>query len=98
MSRSVVRRIDRSQCYTRRPGVRTVSPTRCVAVDVTVPQDHLQRALAQVGRAVATKTTFPVLSNVLIEASSTGLKLAATNQEIGISTVVPCEVADEGRI
>ena len=55
-------------------------------MDVSAPQDLLQRSLSQVSRAVATKTTYPVLSNVLIEAVDDSLKLAATNQEIGIST------------
>jgi DNA polymerase-3 subunit beta len=67
-------------------------------LDVSAPQDHLQRALAQVGRAVATKTTFPVLSNVLLEADTTELKLSATNQEIGITTIVPCEVSEPGNL
>jgi DNA polymerase-3 subunit beta len=67
-------------------------------VDVSSPQDLLQRGLAQVSRAVATKTTFPVLSNVHIEASEGSLKLAATNQEIGITNWMPAEVAEPGRI
>jgi DNA polymerase III subunit beta len=67
-------------------------------VDVSVPQDLLQRALAQVSRAVATKTTFPVLSNVLIDTEGECVKLAATNQEIGISAVIPAEVSEAGRI
>ena len=69
-----------------------------IAVDVSSPQDLLQRGLTQVSRAVATKTTFPVLSNVLIEASEGTLKLAATNQEIGITSWMPAEVAEPGRI
>ena len=67
-------------------------------MDVSAPQDHLQRALAQVGRAVATKTTFPVLSNVLIETAGNGLRLAATNQEISITTVLSCDAEDAGRV
>jgi DNA polymerase-3 subunit beta len=67
-------------------------------VDVSAPQDLLQRSLSQVSRAVATKTTYPVLSNVLIEAEGDSLKLAATNQEIGISTSIPAQVAEAGRM
>jgi DNA polymerase-3 subunit beta len=67
-------------------------------VDVSAPQDLLQRSLSQVSRAVATKTTYPVLSNVLIEAEGDSLKLAATNQEIGISTSIPAQVANVGRM
>ncbi|MFT4039671.1 MAG: DNA polymerase III subunit beta [Thermomicrobiales bacterium] len=67
-------------------------------MDVSAPQDLLQRALSQVSRAVATKTTFPVLSNVLIEASDDALNLSATNQEIGIRTSIPAQVTEPGRI
>lgn len=67
-------------------------------MDVSAPQDLLQRSLSQVSRAVATKTTYPVLSNVLIEAADDSLKLAATNQEIGISTSIPAQVTEPGRV
>jgi DNA polymerase-3 subunit beta len=67
-------------------------------VDVSAPQDLLQRSLAQVSRAVATKTTFPVLSNVLIDADSGTLKLAATNQEMGITCWLPAQVDEPGKV
>jgi DNA polymerase III subunit beta len=67
-------------------------------VDVSSPQDLLQRALAQVGRAVATRTTFPVLSNVLLDAEGDTLRLAATNQEIGITTWIPAQVNESGQV
>jgi DNA polymerase-3 subunit beta len=67
-------------------------------VEVSSPQDLLQRSLGQVSRAVATKTTFPVLSNVLIQAEGDTLTLAATNQEIGITAHVPAQVGEQGRI
>lgn len=67
-------------------------------MDVSAPQDLLQRSLSQVSRAVATKTTYPVLSNVLLEAGDDALKLAATNQEIGIVTSIPAQVAEAGRM
>ncbi len=67
-------------------------------MDVSSPQDLLQRTLAQVSRAVATKTTYPVLSNVLIDADGETLKLAATNQEIGITSMIPAHVDEPGRV
>jgi DNA polymerase-3 subunit beta len=67
-------------------------------VDVSSPQDLLQRSLGQVSRAVATKTTFPILSNVLIEAVGDTLKLAATNQEIGITAWIPAQVEEPGKV
>jgi len=67
-------------------------------VNVSSPQELLQRSLAQVSRAVATKTTFPILSNVLIDADGESLRLAATNQEIGISSSIPAQVDEPGRV
>ena len=67
-------------------------------MDVSSPQELLQRSLAQVSRAVATKTTYPVLSNVLIDADGDTLKLAATNQEIGITSWIPAQVNAPGRV
>ena len=67
-------------------------------MDVSSPQDLLQRSLALVSRAVASKTTYPVLSNVLIDAEGDTLKLAATNQEIGITSWIPAQVDQPGRV
>lgn len=67
-------------------------------MDVSSPQNLLERSLSLVGRAVATKTTFPVLSNVLLEAKGDTLKLAATNQEIGITSWIPSQVQESGRV
>ena len=47
---------------------------------------------------MATKTTYPVLSNVLIDADGDTLKLAATNQEIGITSMIPAQVDEPGRV
>ena len=65
---------------------------------VSCLQETLQRALGQVSRAVATKTALPVLSNVLLATDDGRLKIAATNLEIGITTLVPAQVEEEGRI
>jgi DNA polymerase III subunit beta len=67
-------------------------------VDVSSPQEQLQRSLALVNRAVATKTSYPVLSNVLIDAEGDTLTLAATNQEIGITSWIPAKVDEPGRV
>lgn len=65
---------------------------------VSCLQETLQRALGQVSRAVATKTALPVLSNVLLATDEGRLKIAATNLEIGITTWIPAQVEEEGKI
>jgi DNA polymerase-3 subunit beta len=67
-------------------------------VKVSCLQENLQRALGQVSRAIATKTSLPVLSNVLLSTEDGRLKIAATNLEIGITTWITAEVETEGKI
>jgi DNA polymerase-3 subunit beta len=61
-------------------------------------QENLSRGLGIVGRAVATRTTYPIMQNVLITTDNSRLKLAATNQEIGISTWIGAQVEEEGEL
>lgn len=60
-------------------------------------QENLARGLATVGRAVATRSTLPVLSNILLESDEGRLRLAATNLEIGINCWVGARIEEEGR-
>jgi DNA polymerase-3 subunit beta len=50
-----------------------------------------------VGRAVATRSTLPVLSNILLESDAGHLRLAATNLEIGVNCWVGARIDEEGR-
>jgi DNA polymerase III subunit beta len=61
-------------------------------------QENLARGLSTVGRAVAARSTLPVLSNILLETDEGRLRLAATNLEIGISSWIGARVEEEGRI
>src|ERR1700747_2882252 len=63
---------------------------------VTCRPSVLSAALQVVSRAISSRTTLPILNNILIETTSEGLALSATNLEIGIRKVVPAEVAMEG--
>lgn len=65
---------------------------------VSCMQENLARGLAIVGRAVATRTTLPVLSNVLLSTEESRLKLSATNLEIGINTWIGAKVQQEGAV
>jgi DNA polymerase III subunit beta len=67
-------------------------------VDASCLQENLQRALAQVSRAVATKTTMPILGNVLIATDDARLKISATNLEIGITTWIDAGVTEPGAL
>src|ERR1700704_3648702 len=59
-------------------------------------QENLARGLWVVSRAVSTRSTLPVLANVLLKTEDAGLKLTATNLEIGITYWVPGKVESDG--
>ena len=61
-------------------------------------QVDLNKGLAIVGRAVATRTTLPITNNILLTADESRLKLAATNLEIAISYWLGAKVEEEGAI
>lgn len=63
-----------------------------------VVQENLRAALSVVGRAVATSSTLPILSNVLLKTEKGMLKISATNLEISISQLVRCKVEVEGSV
>lgn len=64
---------------------------------ISCVQDQLSRGLAIVGRAVGSRTTMPILGNVLMATDGERLRLVATNLELGITTWIPARVLDEGR-
>lgn len=65
---------------------------------VSVLQENLAKGLAIVGRAVSSRSTMPVLGNILLDARNNQLRLAATNLEIGINCWIGARVEDEGAI
>jgi DNA polymerase-3 subunit beta len=61
-------------------------------------QENLAKGLATVGRAVATRSTLPVLSNILLESDEGRLRLAATNLEVGVNCWIGARIEEEGCI
>lgn len=59
-------------------------------------QENLAKGLAIVGRAVATRSTLPVLSNILMATDEGRLKLSATNLEVGINCWIGAKVEEDG--
>ena len=64
----------------------------------TITRESLQEGLVSVAASVPTKTTLPVLSNIMVEASADGVRLSGTDLDIAVSTVVPAEVDEEGTV
>jgi DNA polymerase-3 subunit beta len=65
-------------------------------VKLSVMQENLARGLQIVSRAVSARSTLPVLNNVLLRTEDGGLKLTATNLEIGITYWVPGKIETAG--
>jgi DNA polymerase-3 subunit beta len=64
----------------------------------TITRERLHDGLSAVAPSVPAKTTLPVLSNILAEATKDGLRLSGTDLDIAVSTVVPADVDGEGAI
>ena len=64
----------------------------------TITREQLQEGLIAVASTVPTRTTLPVLSNILVEATADGVRLAGTDLDIAVSTVVPAEIEAEGAV
>ncbi len=47
---------------------------------------------------ITTKTTLPILSNLLMETQKENLKLTATDLDVGISCVIPVDIQEAGAI
>jgi len=65
---------------------------------VSCLQGNLAKGLSIVGRAVATRSTLPVLSNIMLSTDQSRLKLSATNLEISINCWIGAKVEEEGAI
>src|SRR3954453_5944172 len=65
-------------------------------MEFTVSKSDLVRELNLSQGAVEKKTTIPILSNVLVEASGGRILLTATDLELGIRCSCPAKVAKPG--
>ncbi len=63
---------------------------------VTVERAALLKALGHVHRVVERRNTIPILSNVLLRAEETGLRLKATDLDIEVTEIIPAEVTQAG--
>jgi len=63
---------------------------------VTCLQENLARGLSIVSRAVATRSTLPVLGNVYMATENGRLRLSATNLELGITCWIGAKTEQEG--
>lgn len=63
---------------------------------ITVKQQDLAKGLSVVSHAISSRSTLPILANILLTTDTGRLKLSATNLEIGINCWIDAEVQEEG--
>ncbi len=60
-------------------------------------KNNLKEGLGIVERASSENPNLPVLKNVLLETEGDGVKLSATNLEIGVTCMVPAKILEKGK-
>jgi len=65
---------------------------------VSITRERLQEGLAAVAGSIPTRTTLPVLSNLLLETEDGGLRLSGTDLDTAVTIRVPAEVEMGGAI
>jgi DNA polymerase-3 subunit beta len=64
----------------------------------TITREKLQEGLAAVAGSVPTRTTLPVLSNLLLETDGDGVRLSGTDLDTAVSVRVAADVEEPGAI
>src|ERR687884_36501 len=72
--------------------------TRRSGMKLTITREQLQEGLVAVAAAVPAKTTLPILSNILLEATKDGIRLSGTDLDISVSTTVSASIDQDGAI
>jgi DNA polymerase III subunit beta len=65
---------------------------------LTISREKLQESLGAVVSSVPTKSTLPVLANVLLEAREGGLRISATDLDIAVTVEAPADVDVAGAL
>ena len=64
----------------------------------TISREKLQEGLAAVASVIPSKTTLPVLANLLVETTDRGIRISGTDLDIAVSTEVSADVESPGSI
>lgn len=64
---------------------------------LTITQENFSRALTAVSKSLSAKVNLPILANVLLSATKSGLEVLATDLETATRVATPAKVTVEGR-
>lgn len=62
----------------------------------TITRQNLHQALSAVSATIPSRTTLPVLSNILVEAEGEGIRVSGTDLDVGVRVRVPASIAEPG--
>lgn len=65
---------------------------------VTITRQNLHKALGAVSASIPTRTTLPVLSNVLMETDENALWISGTDLDVSLRIRVPAQIVEDGSI
>lgn len=69
-----------------------------VAMKCSIAQTELLQALSLISSAVPSRTTLPVLANILVEANDEGLQMTATDLDLSVTTRAMADVKAEAAL
>ena len=67
-------------------------------MNFTITRQNLHAGLVAVSASIPTKTTLPVLSNILFETTEDGILMSGTDLDIAVRVRVPAEVMEGGSL
>jgi len=67
-------------------------------MNFTITRQNLHDGLAAVSASIPTKTTLPVLSNILIETAEGGVWMSGTDLDVSVRVRVPADVEEAGSL
>ena len=67
-------------------------------MNFTITRQNLHTGLAAVSASIPTKTTLPVLSNILFETTDDGVLMSGTDLDVSVRVRVPADVREAGAL
>jgi len=67
-------------------------------MNFTITRQNLHQGLVSVSASIPSKTTLPVLSNILFETAGDGIRMSGTDLDVSVRLQVPAEVKEGGAL
>ena len=67
-------------------------------MNFTITRQNLHNGLAAVSASIPSKTTLPVLSNILFDASDDGVWMSGTDLDVAVRVRVPADIKEPGTL